>query len=631
MILQNLTKLYEQLMEDEDVKISPPGFSAVNINYLLSLSPEGELLDILYVFEEQQSGKKIIEKPQRLVLPEALKRTVGIAPNLLWDNPAYVLGFADDTKTEEYCKVRFEAFREQNVAFLKKIDSPEAMALIAFLERYTMADLAKNSLVFSKQDEMCKATGFLTFQFEPTRKIIADVKQIRQAVAEQWQAHDPETNIAQCLITGKVEPIQRLHAAIKGVKDVQSTGGSIVSFNDRAYESYGKEKGQGLNAPISELAAFAYTTSLNYLLSVDNPHRKLQLGDATVVYWAESEDPAYGNLFQAMIDPEWSIKSDIETEEGKETVYDSEMTAILQKIAISIRAGLPLDFKALETELDPDTKFHVLGLAPNAARISIRFYETAPFSSILSRLVQHHEDISMGEGRPWSVWRILKETISPKASKQEAAPLLAGAIMRSILTGLPYPMALYYAILNRVRADADDLAKGVFKIGQLKAGIIKACLLRKYRYQNNFQYQEVLTMTLSSEAKNRPYLLGRLFATLEKAQEDAARPATLNATIKDRYFTSACANPASTFPVLLRLSQHHISKSEWGRNTERLIRSIMELIDLDEVPFPKRLSLDEQGIFILGYYHQRNDFFKSRKKEESEPQSSEPEIQENLF
>lgn len=138
-------------------------------------------------------------------------------------------------------------------------------------------------------------------------------------------------------------------------------------------------------------------------------------------------------------------------------------------------------------------------------------------------------------------------------------------------------------------------------------------------------------MTLSSEAKNRPYLLGRLFATLEKAQEDAARPATLNATIKDRYFTSACANPASTFPVLLRLSQHHISKSEWGRNTERLIRSIMELIDLDEVPFPKRLSLDEQGIFILGYYHQRNDFFKSRKKEESEPQSSEPEIQENLF
>ncbi len=203
--------------------------------------------------------------------------------------------------------------------------------------------------------------------------------------------------------------------------------------------------------------------------------------------------------------------------------------------------------------------------------------------------------------------------------------------MRSILTGLPYPMALYYAILNRVRADADDLAKGVFKIGQLKAGIIKACLLRKYRYQNNFQYQEVLTMTLNSEAKNRPYLLGRLFAALEKAQEDAARPATLNATIKDRYFTSACANPASTFPVLLRLSQHHISKSEWGRNTERLIRSIMELIDLDEDPFPKRLSLDEQGIFILGYYHQRNDFFKSRKKEESEPQSSEPEIQENLF
>ena len=237
----------------------------------------------------------------------------------------------------------------------------------------------------------------------------------------------------------------------------------------------------------------------------------------------------------------------------------------------------------------------------------------------------------MGQDYPWSVWRILKETISPKSSKQEASPLLAGAIMRSILTGAPYPMALYYAILNRVRADMDEPAKGVYKIGPLKAGIIKACLLRKNRSNNNNQYQEILTMALNPEATNQAYLLGRLFAVLEKAQEDAAKPATLNATIKDRYFTAACANPASTFPVLLRLSQHHISKSEWGRNTEKLIREIMDLLVLDNTPFPKRLGMDDQGIFILGYYHQRSDFFKSKKKEDPESQEKETEIQEPLF
>lgn len=631
MILQNLTKLYDQLVEDEDVKISPPGFSVVNINYLLSLSPEGELLDVIYVFEEQRSGKKMVERPQRLVLPEAVKRTVGISPNLLWDNPAYILGVADESKTAEYCRARFEAFRTHNAAFLKNLDIPEASALLAFLNRYSLPDLANHYLVTSRLDEIFKATGFLTFQYEPTQKVIANVGPIRNAVAEQWEVTDPDAVQAQCLITGKTGPVQRIHAAIKGVKDVQSIGGSIVSFNERAYESYGKEKGQGLNAPVSESAAFAYTTSLNYLLSVESKHQKLQLGDATVVYWAESENPTYGNLIQAMINPTWSFEPETDKNEKTSPEYDPEMTAILQKIATRIRYGLPLDFDALESGLDPTTKFHVLGLAPNIARISIRFYETAPFSNILSKLIQHHEDISMGQDYPWSVWQILKETISPKASKQEAAPLLAGALMRSILTGLPYPVALYNAIFNRVRADADDPVKKVKKISPLKAGIIKACLLRKYRQQNNTQYQEVLSMTLNPEAKNQAYLLGRLFAALEKAQEDAARPATLNATIKDRYFTAACANPASTFPVLLRLSQHHISKSEWGRNSERLIREIMDLFELEEEPFPKRLSMDEQGIFILGYYHQRSNFFKAKKKEAPEVQEEEPKVQENLF
>ncbi|HHV05637.1 MAG TPA: type I-C CRISPR-associated protein Cas8c/Csd1 [Anaerolineaceae bacterium] len=509
--------------------------------------------------------------------------------------------------------------------------SPETNALLNFLSQYSQEDLITHPQILAKRDEILKATGFLTFQYEPTKKLIANLKTVRKAVSSQWEDSGEDAVKAQCLITGQIAPVQRLHAAIKGVKDVQSAGGSIVSFNDRAYESYGKEQKQGLNAPVSTSAAFAYTTSLNYLLSPENPHKKLQLGDSTVVYWAESTNPTYENLFQAIIDPQWDIETSPEDEQTQNTRYDHETTSILQKIAGSIRDGLPIDFNALDENLDPSTKFHVLGLAPNAARISIRFYETAPFSKILSRLIQHHEDISMGQDRPWSVWRLLKETISPKASKQEASPLMAGAIMRSILTGLPYPMALYYAILNRVRADSDDPTKGVYKISAIKAGIIKACLLRKARQQNNTHLQEILTMSLNPQSTNQAYLLGRLFAVLEKAQEDAASPNKLNATIKDRYFTAASANPASTFPVLLRLSQHHISKSEWGRISEIRIGEIMELLDIDDTPFPKRLSLDEQGIFILGYYHQRNDFYKSKKQEPSAELESSDITQTELF
>lgn len=615
MILQDLAKLYDQLVNDENPEISPLGFSKVNINFLLNLGSDGELLDILYVFVEKEIGKKKIELAQKRFLPEEVIRPGNVVANLLWDNKTYVLGIRDENVHEEDCKRKFEAFRKKNLEFIEKLSSPEAVAFKNFLERYSQDDFETMSLVQSKREEMLKATGNLTFQFEPTKELIANSAEIWQAVSNLWNAPKPDSILGQCLITGKIAPVQRIHPRIKGMEGVQSSGGAIVSFKSRAYESYGKEQKQGLNAPVSEMAAFAYTAGLNYLLSGENPHKKIQMADTTVVYWAEGNNPAYADLFQAMLNPDWSFDRNPEEQTQANKTYDNEMTEVLAKIARTIQDGTSLDFRSLNTGLDSATTFHVLGLAPNAARISIRFYEKAAFSKIIAKLVQHHEDISMGQERPWSVWRILKETISPKASKQEASPLLAGALMRSILTGLPYPVALYYAILNRVRADNDDPSKGVYKVSALKAGIIKACLLRKYRNQGNNDYQEVLTMSLNSKSDNQAYLLGRLFAVLEKAQEDAARPATLNATIKDRYFTAACANPASIFPVLLRLSHYYFSKSDWGKSSERRVGEIMELLEIDKAPFPKRLNMDEQGVFILGYYHQRNDFYKSRKNE----------------
>jgi len=277
----------------------------------------------------------------------------------------------------------------------------------------------------------------------------------------------------------------------------------------------------------------------------------------------------------------------------------------------------PINLQEIENEIDGSTRFHVLGLSPNAARISICFYETSSFKEIAEKLIRHHEDLYIGQKYPWSIWRIVNETVSRKAKEASPSPLLAGAVMRSVLTGLPYPAALYNGIITRIRADSDDEKTKSQKINTIRAGIIKACLLRKYRYLNTNPYQEELTMALNVESKNQAYLLGRLFAVLEKAQEEASSN-RLNSTIKDRYFTSACANPATTFPVLLRLSQHHIAKAEYGYTIERKIREIMDAFEVDNDPFPRSLSLEEQGIFVLGYYHQRSYFFvRKENKEES--------------
>ncbi len=615
MILAALAKYYDVLSNDENSGISPPGFSSVNISFIVNIGADGELQDILYVFDKVGEGKNEREVPRKIILPEAVKRSSGVKPNLLWENATYIFGITDpkDTKKgREFAEPRFLSFRERNIAFLEKMDSPEARAFKRFLTRYSIDDFEENAVVQSKEMEILKSTGFVTFRVSEFNRLLHESPEIQQHIIRQTAVIDPEQVVEQCLVTGEKTPIASIHPSIKGVKGTQSSGGSIVSFNSRSYESYGKIEKQGLNSPVGSKATFAYTTALNYLLSRDNPFPSFQLGDTTVVYWAESTNKIYENIFVQLLNPQIEIQSEDSSNLHRDDAAERLMMAVSEKIVL----GKPFNFSEVANQFDGSTKFHVLGLAPNASRISVRFYQTSSFKEIAEKLLQHHEDLYMGQKFPWSIWRIVNETVSKKATRASPSPLLAGAVMRSVLTGLPYPAALYYGIINRIRADNEDGDSKIQKINTLRAGIIKACLLRKYRYQQENPYQEVLTMALNIESQNQAYLLGRLFAVLEKAQEEAALPAKLNATIKDRYFTSACANPATTFPVLLRLSQHHIVKSSYGYTIERKIREIMDNMEITNDPFPRRLSLEEQGIFILGYYHQRSDFFIPKSKED---------------
>jgi CRISPR-associated protein Csd1 len=293
---------------------------------------------------------------------------------------------------------------------------------------------------------------------------------------------------------------------------------------------------------------------------------------------------------------------------------------MMSAIANKVEQGKPLDIAALRQGLDENTRFYVLGLAPSAARLVVRFFLTEPFGVFVERIMEHYDDLKIEKEHPnqpdyLSPYRVLAECVSPKVTRRDdeiksSWSLLGGALMRSILTGAPYPEGLYVAIINRIRHDSDenndDGRKRNVKINYVRTAYIKAHLLRKYRRQKQNPYQEALQMSLNESYTHPAYVLGRLFAVLEKAQKDALGQ-NINATLKDRYFTSACASPASVFPTLLRLSHHHTAKSEYGNVTDRKIQELLSLLEAS--PFPTRLSLDEQGIFVLGYYHQRAAFY----------------------
>jgi len=608
MILQALTRYYEILASDPESGIAPPGYSSTGVSFALQLSPEGDLLEVLPLFELVPSGKKMVERPRRMIVPEQVKRSVNILPTFLWGNTAYVLGVSDK-KTKEgkddipYKLKRFNAFKEFHNELLLHIDSQCAKALLAFLNKYDPNQWQSHPVIASRVTELLGG-GNLVFL------VNGKFAHEDPAILRVWEAYKAgkEAVWGQCLVTGERSPIARLHPSLKKFQPTQRSEASLVTFNASAYESFNRAKGQGLNSPVSEKAAFAYTTALNYLLSPANPSKKITIGDTTVVYWAESEKKGYAEAFGGIFEP-------AEVEEVVETDHAGRKKAEkgLKEVAGKVRRVQKLDLKALLDHLqDENPRFYVLGLAPNAARVSVRFFLTDPFQKFVDRMMQHYRDLEIikeYENQPTyiTVGQLLNETVSQKSKDKNASPLLAGAVMRSILTGAPYPAGLFSAILTRIRADMDDAQANIRKVNYVRAAAIKAFLIRKYRHQPNNSIQEVLQMSLNEQSANPAYLLGRLFAVLEKAQQEAI--GDVNASIKDRYFSSACASPASVFPVLLRLSQHYISKAEYGYVNDRRIQDILNLLDVEQNPIPARLTLDQQGVFVLGYYHQRANFY----------------------
>ncbi len=609
MLLQSLARYYEILSNDPKVKIAPFGYSETGVSYALNIAADGELLDVVPLFEQVQRGKKTVEAPRTMFIPEQVKRASNIAANFLCDNSAYVLGIPKEKgKQKDYGEKRFAAFRSLHQDILKDVQSPAARAVLAFLERHDPATAAEHPAIRPHLENLLKG-GNIVFMYNGA--YVHKDPAIRQAWAE-WKASQ-EAVVMQDLVSGEEAPIARLHPNIKRVYGARAMGATLVGFNLPAFQSYNRESKaeKGLNAPTSVRAAFAYGTALNYLLSRRNPNGQIRIGDTTVVFWAESENRQTEAAFACLFDPDSLSRED---GEARRNAFAEDA---LKTLAERIRAGLPFDLDAFLASLgDENPRFYVLGLAPNASRLAVRFFITNPFREMVANIMAHYRDLEIVKEYPdqptyLSPWRLLNETVSKKSRDKTPPPLLGGAVTRAILLNTPYPTALFNAIITRVRADMDDQEKHISKINYARAAIIKAYLLRKYRHQPAHPIKEVLTMSLNEASTQPAYVLGRLFAWLERAQQ-AAIGGNVNATIKDRYFTSACATPASVFPVLLRLAHHHFAKAEYGRYIENQVEALLD--KLEGKPFPPRLSLDEQGVFILGYYHQRAAWHSEKNK-----------------
>jgi CRISPR-associated protein Csd1 len=578
-VLAALARAYARLPD------APPfGYSTEKIGFLVSLHEDG---GVAHVIDLRSTDKK--PQPALIAVPQGKKRTVGVDPNFLWDKTAYALGVTagEGKRTAQ----EHAAFRAKHAEWLAGTDDPGLLAFLRFLETWT----PETFLALQWPAEMHDQNVIFCLESERLARIWLHDRPAAQAAWAQVTgaaASDPQI----CLVTGNAGPVARLHPSIKGVRDAQSSGASLVSFNLDAFTSYGHE--QGDNAPVSEAAAFAYATALNRFLARNSGHC-LQIGDASTVFWADCSEARLAAETEEMFLAWFG-----ETQPAGPEKDAAETKEIAEKLA-AIREGRPL--ARVAPELAEGVRFFVLGLSPNAARLSIRFYCEDDFGRIAANYQRFLADMAVEPpplGTP-GLWRHLVE-LAVQGKTENVPPTLAGDWMRAILTGAPYPLTLLSTALMRIRADGE--------VSALRAAILRAVLVRNHRQE--------APMALDRDNRNKGYLLGRLFAVYEEIQRAAL--GKVNASIRDKFYGAASASPQKVFALLERGSASHLAKirkESVGRevNLRRDVSGIMEMMAPSDAPFPAALSAEQQALFGLGFYHQHAEFFKPRPKADEAP------------
>lgn len=590
MILHALTQYYQRKAKSDSANIAPEGFEYKEIPFVIVIDEQGQFIQL------EDTRTKTEKKGRKFLVPKSMIRagnkSYGVS-NILYDHYGYVLAHpkeVDGTNKKTPEQIADEKAKNQLLAqnqhqsFIKKIHEiqaalPDDKGILAVVNFFRQPEQISAVMQSTNWQECQKIKGCnLTFRLVAEARDLVCQSQAVQNYLKGSKETVSDSKQGVCLVTGKIAPIARLHDAIKGVN---AKPAPFASVNLAAFEAYGKE--QGFVFPVSEQAMFEYTTALNTLLASDN---RLRIGDVTAVCWSEKSTPIETKL-PIMLN-------------GVKDNPDAHIEAV-KSLYKSVYNGKYHDD-------DGNTRFYLLGLSPNSARIVVRFWHETTVAELSINIAQWYDDLKMvrGENSPYPEFmplqRLLGNLVLDGKLEQLPPDIIAG-LTQSALNNKVISINVLQQALRRNRTEQ--------KITYGRACLIKAYINRAIRSGSLKNIKE-LNMSLDKSREDIGYLLGRLFAVLEKIQ-DEANP-NLNATIGDRYFGSASSTPIAVFGTLIRLSKHHLAKIpdkytkgvyRTKRDYEELQQEILAKIDR----FPSHLNINEQGLFAIGYYHQKQDFY----------------------
>lgn len=603
MVIKALVDLYETLLEQKQV--APPGWDKQKISCKIILNSKGEIENVVDIREKVTKGKKTNLIPQTITLPKAEIRSINIKPNFLWDNSTYIFGY--NPQDPKKAQKAFQAMAKKHHKVLDTCKSETAKAILAYFDTFTTNQLESPKLKEMMKDIIDKPYNYTFCLKGKNIQDMTNDKEIQKAWHNYLETQEKSDNdvYATCSVTGKPhQKIAVLHPKIKGISGGVKAGTNLICFNTKSVSSYGQDDEKGLNAWVSEYAAIGYSKALNWLLN--SPHHHTLMENITVVYWSKDNIEPYSECFENTM--------------GFNTFNNNEKKDPLDSIIKEIKKGKDSFFDYDNEILDGNKSFYILGLGASNARCNIRFFMEDNFGHILENIYKHQLRIEIDRPEKiteLSIWQLLIRTVK---TKDDIKARDLDTLFNCILYNKPYPTSIYINTLQRIflEKDKDEGKNKIRKIDYGRAGIIKAYLLQNY----GNKWKELNRASLNTNCNDKNYLCGRLFAVLENIQHQS-KP-NLNLTLKDRFFNAACRNPKKALPMAMKLANYHLQKlpTKLRQYMRKLENEILDKIMVNNSKsFPSNLTTEEQGVFILGYYQEKQKGIKIAQQRKTEKEA----------